>query len=61
MSNKLILLKIKLYKNSKYNEVILVTYITCKKGSGSNVHLLIDYILLQDKSLGKVKGKYCLN
>lgn len=40
---------------------IFVTYINFKKGSGSNVRLSIDCILLQDKSLGKVKGKYCLN
>lgn len=49
------------YKNSKYEEVIFITYIYCKKGSGSNVRLSIDSILLQDKSLEKVKEKYCLN
>lgn len=54
-------LTIKFNKNSKYNEIIFVTYINCKKGSGSNARLSIDCILLQDKSLGKVKGKYCLN
>lgn len=59
MSNNLI--KVKFSKNSKYNEDIFVTYINCKKGSGSNERLSIDCILLQDKSLGKVKGKYCLN
>lgn len=51
----------KFNKNSKYNEIIFVTYINCKKGSDSNVRLSIDCILLQDKSLGKGKGKYCLN
>lgn len=55
------MIKVKFSKNSKYNEDIFVTYINCKKGSGSNERLSIDCILLQDKSLGKVKGKYCLN
>lgn len=54
-------LTIKFNKNSKYNEIIFVTYINCKKGSASNVPLSINCILLQDKSLEKVKGKYCLN
>lgn len=54
-------LTIKFNKNAKYNENIFVTYIYRKKGSDSNVRLSIDCILLQDKSLGKVKGKYCLN
>lgn len=48
-------LTIKFNKNSKYNEIIFVTYIYRKKGSDSNVRLSIDCILLQDKSLGKVK------
>lgn len=49
--------KIKFYKNYKNNEVIFITYIYCKKGSDANVFLSINCILLQDKSLEKVKRK----
>lgn len=46
----------KFNKNSKYNEVIFVTYTNCKNGSCSNVPLSINWILLQDRSLEK--GRY---
>lgn len=48
---------IKLYKNYKNNEVIFITYIYRKKGSDANVFLSINCILLQDKSLEKIKEK----
>ena len=49
------------YKISKHNKVLFITYMYCKRGNDSNAVFSIDSILLQDKSLEKVKENYCLN